>query len=134
MRRPVLHLWFFFAPALAVAAATIFLFLFTSVPPLLVLMMGTVPAGLFGCLIWRLRRFFRHTWGFRTLTSRRLALHYAPELEDYRELPGLLPQFESVLDELALMFGTQLRRPLQVFLFHSQNDLCAVFGRPLGGV
>ena len=78
---------------------------------------------------FRLCRGIRH---FRTVTSRRVTLHYSPGLADQWDFAVLLQRCEEELDDLTRWFGFQLRRRVVVFLFASWREIARIRPRASG--
>ena len=70
---------------------------------------------------------------FRTVTSRRVTLHYAPGLADQWDFAALLERCETELDHLIKWFGFPLRRRPVVFLFAKYQEIQRIFGPGYGG-
>jgi hypothetical protein len=105
------------APGLALA------WLGAPLPTLLVwpvLLVGTLAASRARWLLPLARRVCR----FRTAASRRVRLHWAPEVGD---AAALLPECEAILDELGRWFGFRPRR-VAVFVFPRGEDLRRLLG------
>jgi hypothetical protein len=83
---------------------------------------------------WRwLWRFTRQVRRFRTVTNGRIALHFAPELNDKWHMPTLLQRCQEELNLLTERFGSPLRGHVVVFLFAFYRDIGTIFGPRYGG-
>jgi hypothetical protein len=100
--------------------------------------------------IWRVRRFvvwhalggwnqpwlgafIRQAWQFRSAYSRKIVLHYAPELGHEVAPELLLLHWTNELKRLEARFAFRLWR-VQVFLFPSEASVAELFGPRFGGV
>jgi hypothetical protein len=81
--------------------------------------------------VWRLSR---SVWHFETVSTRRLVLHFDPELKEKWDFAVLLKRIEDELDGLAIWFGFSLRRRPVVFLYSSWQRIAHVLQGRFGGV
>jgi hypothetical protein len=82
---------------------------------------------------WWLWRLVRRVWHFRTLSDKRIVVHYDPQLEDKWNWSKLMERCHVELDNLRQQFGFSLPRRPVVFLFSSWLDINKVFGRACAG-
>ena len=132
MSRPILSLWPYFVMALPLLGAVV-IGLWN---PALCIPTFACVVAFFALYYWRNRwlwRFGRRVWRFRTLSDKRVLVHYAPELEDKWNWSIFLERCRADLDELTERFGFRLRRRPVVYLFANRREFSMIFGRPCGG-
>jgi hypothetical protein len=137
MGRPLLSLWpFAWRIFLAIALLTAGLWFLggllfsTSVERLALVLGAEFPLlACAGVLCWHLLgRLAWRAWGFRTVASPRVVLHYAAELEASWDLSLLRQRLEATLDDLTGLFGFPLRRRPVVFFFRSHKEFPPLAG------
>lgn len=79
---------------------------------------------------WRLAL---HVCRFHTASSARIALHYAPELEDSLCFPQVFDRYHRELVYLTQRFGIELAAPVDVFLLAAPRDIHRVWRTDFGG-
>jgi hypothetical protein len=85
---------------------------------------------------WRSRWFWRfagRVCRFRTYSTPRVVLHYAPRLQDSWDFAVFCERCVSELDDLEGRFGFRLRRRLVVYLFPGHAEVSEVFGEGYAG-
>jgi hypothetical protein len=88
----------------------------------------------FGLLMLRwFWRFAPRVRRFRTYSTSRVVLHYAPQLQDRWDFGVFCERCVSELDDLEQRFGFSLRGRLIVYLFPTRADVSEVFGKWYAG-
>ncbi len=78
-------------------------------------------------------RLAQRAWRFPSLQAQHVVLRVDPRLQAQARAIRLLHSIEQNVGELAQQFGRNPRRPITVFLFASQQEVSAVYGKNIGG-
>lgn len=131
MRRPVLTIWRYLAPAVLPVVALPVVLLADPLAPLIPVAVVLVVIGVVRAR-WALR-LAHQVRRFHTLAASSIVLHYDPALAGRYDLPGLSVEFAADLDRLAAWFSRPLRGRPAVYLFADAAPIARLFGPEYGG-
>jgi hypothetical protein len=127
LSRPILSLWPYFWRALTPFVMLAVLAFLPGPPYFALAGVGALLLIGVGRSQWWLWRLASQVRRFHTTSKGRIVLHYAPELNDGRDMAALLQQCQVELDDLTARFGFPLRGRVVVFLFSRHQQIGKIF-------